>query len=145
MSCLPTIPLWHGLLAALETPVDAADPVLDQPDALQLGNLFWTMAVVIVVIWLIIYLLDRFRPWQTKKPVKPVDLMAELVQGHGLRLAEEAFLKQAAEALSLKAPARLFIDPNLLQQYGQHWPQFASQAAQLQQRLFKITPDQNLG
>lgn len=100
------------------------------------NGLWFFVLVAILLLWAGLYFWDRYRkPGKRIKPNRE-GLFLQLCDLHNLSRADQQFLRKVANSQSLDQPGLAFVDPRVLMRFIEDFPQSATNARQLLDRLF---------
>ncbi len=92
--------------------------------------------LVVAAFWVGLYCWDMKRRKSSSRKGTPKSLFIELCQAHGLDRAERNLAWKVAESRSLKQPALVFVDQDLIGRFGQSHAGEAKECNQLANKLF---------
>ncbi len=133
------LPVWSaaesGLFAATGEISQSVNRWFRRSDSFSENWLWGGIVAAIVVLWLGLYLWDRFRKPRKTVPLDRDGLFAQLCDLHNLSKSERQLLKSAAKTLEAEQPALAFVHPGILWEFAQTNPQTA-EIQTLANRLF---------
>jgi hypothetical protein len=103
------------------------------------GELLFHLAVIagaVVLVWLGITFVDRFRIRLRPGANTPQALFRELCRAHGLTRADRQLLTLISDESPPAQCCRIFIDVGLIEAYSLAHPALAAECRSLSQRLF---------
>lgn len=124
-----------GVLAAmlLQIPMRISTGIqIAGQQPLDLASIALATGTVAIVLLLIMIVSSYLSARQRRAINDPLGLLRQLCEAHGFHRRQQRLLLKAARTLSLQQPARLFLEPRLLNQAAEH-PSLASRRADLVQ------------
>jgi hypothetical protein len=103
------------------------------------GELLFHLAVIVgavVLVWLGITFVERFRIRLRPGGQSPQGLFRELCRAHALTRAERQLLSLISDAVPPRQCCRVFIDGRIIDDYSRAHPALAEQCRRLSQTLF---------
>jgi hypothetical protein len=103
-----------ALLAGTVEQLSAAARYMSRPSTSRENLIFILFAMVIAIIWAMLFFWDRFRKLQEPAQEVVKSLFDELCEAHRLSQQDAALLVDAAQECRLSSPAILFVQPEHL-------------------------------